>query len=50
MGKSQSKIVTYPPPVQGETCKEYVARDSPTNYYFVNPWVDNLARFAESSP
>lgn len=50
MGKSQSKIVKYPPPVQGETCKEYVARDSPTNYYFVNPWVDNLARFAESSP
>lgn len=48
MGKSQSKIVRYPSPVQGETCKEYVARVSPTNYYLVNPWVDNMAGWTES--
>lgn len=49
MGKSQSKVVRYPPPNPGETCKEYVARVSPSNYFLVNPWVDNLAGWTEST-
>lgn len=47
MGKSQSKVVRYPSPNPGETCKAYVARVSPTNYFLVNPWVDNLAGWTE---
>lgn len=42
MGQSESKE-TLP----GETCKEYVARQSPSDYYLINPWVDNMAGWTE---
>lgn len=48
MGNQQGKDVQYPPPQPGETCEMYVARVSPTNYYLVNPWVDNMAGWTES--
>ena len=47
MSSKKSKT-EYPKPEPGETCKQYVARVSPTNYYLVNPWVDNLVGWTEA--
>lgn len=41
MGQNSSK--NYPPPYPGETCKDYVARVCGTDYYLINPFIDNLA-------
>lgn len=37
-----------PPPEPGETCKTYVARVCGTDYYLINPWVDNIAGWTEA--
>lgn len=41
MGIRNSK--EYPPPNPGETCKNYVARVCGTDYYLINPFIDNLS-------
>lgn len=46
MGKTLSK--PPPPPIPGESCKHYVARVCGTDYYLINPWVDNVAGWTES--
>lgn len=44
-----SKISESAPKPNSEnlTCKEYVSWTSPWDYYYVNPWVDNLSGYTE---